>query len=391
MTASEDTLRTDRSLVDFIGIGIVHMGADYTIKLWNQWMVTHSGITAQQAVGRKLTDLFPDIRNNRMETAINGAIERQMSSVISPTFNTKHLPLFASDDDRQAERTMQVSISVTPLIWDKIAEGCLVQITNVAVAMRREQMLRDRVRDLRAAQTKLDEQAQDLRETNAELEQFAYVVSHDMRQPLRMIKSYLTLIERKISSILDAETQGFFAMAMNGAKNLDSMILDLLEYSRTGRNVHFSDVSLATACANALHHLGPVLDEVKPSIHIPDDLPHVNGHLISLTRLFQNLIDNAIKYRHPDRIPAIEVGWQAKEQRILIWVRDNGIGMQQDGFDRAFLVFQRLVLKSEYEGNGIGLAVCKKIVEQHGGKIWIQSQPDQGSTFFIDLPAYNQQ
>ena len=384
MTASDSLGPDCCALVNFIGIGVVQIGPDHKIKLWNTWMATHSGIASEQAVGQRLGDLFTTIRDSRIESAVDGAIRHQLSSVISPAFNTLPLPLYAAPNDRESGRAMRVSLSITPL--DR-QSGCLLQFTNVSAAMRREQLLRDRVSALRIAQGKLDQQSQELVEINKELEQFAYVVSHDMRQPLRMISSYLNLIERRIGPGFNDEVRGFFRTALDGAKHLDGMIHDLLDYSRTGRNAQYGDVSLAAALDNALQHLKPAIDEAKPVIATPTDLPVIHGNMNSLTRLFQNLIDNAIKYRRANLPPEIGIGWEAKADHILVWIRDNGIGIQPDSHDRAFLVFQRMVPKNQYDGNGIGLAVCKKIVEQHGGKIWIESQPNQGCTFWINLPA----
>jgi len=227
----------------------------------------------------------------------------------------------------------------------------------------------------------------DLRQSNAELEQFAYVASHDLRQPLRMIGSYIELIEQQLSAQLTDDLKTYFHYVFDGAKRMDRLILDLLQYSRTGRGREVRAVPLKSAALEALRNLEVSVQESGARVSIAEDLSGVIGSATDITRLFQNLIGNAIQYRSSDRPAIIEVGWQRKADQLLIWVKDNGRGIAPADFDRVFMIFQRLVPKSSSEGSGIGLAICKKIVEQHGGKIWIESVVGQGSSFFLTLQS----
>ncbi len=226
-----------------------------------------------------------------------------------------------------------------------------------------------------------------LRQTNAELEQFAYVASHDLRQPLRMVTSYLRLIERKFGSDIDEETKTFIGFAVNGAKRMDRLILDLLEYSRTGKAGEWAAVALAEVIADGQANVMVAIGESDAEIIVADGLPIVLGDRTELTRLFQNLIGNAVKYCAPDRRPKVEIACRREGREWLVAVKDNGIGIAAEDRERAFAIFQRLVAREDYEGTGIGLAVCKKIAEHHGGRIWIESQVGVGSTFVIALPA----
>jgi len=233
----------------------------------------------------------------------------------------------------------------------------------------------------------LNQQAIQLQRSNEELEQFAYVASHDLRQPLRAVTNYLTLIERSLGDSLDEEIKEFIGFATGGAKRMDALIRDLLEYSRIGRKERpFEPVPLAGAVADSLLDLEVAIGEAGARVTIADGLPAVRGDRIELTRLFQNLIGNAVKYRAPDRAPEVTVDWHDEGADWLIRVRDNGIGIEAKDYDRAFGVFQRLVTRERYEGTGIGLAVCRKIVERHGGRIWIESVVGEGSTFLMTLP-----
>jgi PAS domain S-box-containing protein len=227
-----------------------------------------------------------------------------------------------------------------------------------------------------------------LAESNAELEQFAYVASHDLREPLRMVTSYLQLIDRRMGDRLGDEGHEFLTFAVDGARRMDHLIVDLLEFSRVGRhNRPFAAVSLAQAIGAALHNLGPIIEDSGSTIHLPDaPLPTVWGDEGELIRLFQNLIGNGIKYHLPDRPPVISIAAERQGEEWWITVADNGIGIDPAYFDRIFQLFQRLHRRDEYEGTGIGLPLVKKIVEHHGGRVWVNSTPGTGSLFGVALP-----
>ena len=226
-----------------------------------------------------------------------------------------------------------------------------------------------------------------LTEANQELEQFAYVASHDLRQPLRAVASYLNLIEARIGGDLSDELKGFFKFAVDGARRMDRLIVDLLEFSRTGRSQNAIEVIATTdAVSLSLVHLKVAIDDAEAEIRVAADLPTVTGVRVDLVRLFQNLIGNALKYRARNRRCEIGVGVDDCGTEWRFWVRDNGIGIPADQRDRVFLIFQRLHKSSEYEGTGIGLAICKKIVANLGGQIWVESVHGDGSTFFFTVP-----
>ena len=226
-----------------------------------------------------------------------------------------------------------------------------------------------------------------LRETNAELEQFAYVASHDLRQPLRMVTSYLSLIEGQFGQQLGEEGQSFLRFAVDGARRMDRLILDLLEYSRTGKAGEPRPTPLAEALGIALANLAEAVAQTHAEIVVTEDLPVVTGDLPELARLFQNLIGNAVKYHAADRPPKIDIGCRRMGKDWLVSVKDIGIGIAAADHERAFALFQRLVPRTAYEGTGIGLAICKKIVERHGGRIWIESEVGKGSTFCFTLSS----
>jgi len=239
------------------------------------------------------------------------------------------------------------------------------------------------------SEEELAQRTEELQRSNAELEQFAYVASHDLRQPLRMVNSYLTLLERRLGDALDQEGREYLAFACDGAQRMDRLILDLLSYSRVGRRDHpMAAVPLRALLEDATQPLQGLIQELGARLNWPDHLPTVVGDQQELIRLFQNLTDNALKYRDPSRPPEITLDCQRQDDDWLISLADNGIGIDKVYYDRVFGLFQRLHPPGEYEGTGIGLAICKKIVEHHGGRIWVESQPGKGSCFFFTLPIH---
>jgi signal transduction histidine kinase/DNA-binding LacI/PurR family transcriptional regulator len=231
----------------------------------------------------------------------------------------------------------------------------------------------------------LQRQAAELTEANDQLEQFAYVASHDLQEPLRMITSYLQLVEKRYKGRLDRDAEEFIGYAVDGAARMKRMINDLLAYSRVTSGgqpmelTHCDDV-----LANAVANLEITIKEGKALI-THDPLPIVMGNSTQLAAVFQNLIGNAIKF-HGEQQPRIHIAAEQKEDEWLFSIQDNGIGIASEHWEKIFAIFSRLHSQDKYPGSGIGLAICKKVVEQHGGRIWIESHPGNGTTFFFTIP-----
>jgi len=242
------------------------------------------------------------------------------------------------------------------------------------------------ITDIRRAERELAARARDLERSNADLEQFAYAASHDLQEPLRMVASYVQLLARRYKGKLDKDADEFIAFAVDGAERMQRLIRDLLTYSRVTRmGRSMESVDLAQAVRSALANLKVAVEESAAAVTC-DPLPVVKGDATAVTALFQNLLGNAIKFRN-ERSPRVHVGVRRQGDEWLFAVRDNGIGFDPQYAERIFVIFQRLNTRDRYEGSGIGLAICKKIIERMGGRIWVETSPGEGSTFFFTLPA----
>jgi signal transduction histidine kinase len=227
---------------------------------------------------------------------------------------------------------------------------------------------------------------EELARSNAELEQFAYAASHDLQEPLRMVTSYLGLVERRYADRLDERARTFIGYAVDGAARMRTLITDLLAYSRIGRREEPRTLTDIGAClGDALGNLTVAIAESGATV-THDPLPLLSVNAPQIATLFQNLLGNAVKFRGEES-PRIHVSAERQPTAWVFGVRDNGIGIAPEHHDRIFTVFQRLHTRAEYPGTGIGLAICRKVVERHGGRMWVESEPGKGSTFFFTLPV----
>jgi PAS domain S-box-containing protein len=270
---------------------------------------------------------------------------------------------------RKDRTEIPVEIGLSPIETD---EGMMVLSAIVEITERKK------------AEQILSQQAEELARSNAELEQFAYVASHDLQEPLRAVAGCLQILERRLEGRLGERDAELVAHAVEGASRMQNLIDGLLALSRVGtrgdvfREVDLND-ALRTACAN----LSSAIAETGAAIEV-GELPRVTADRTQMVQLFQNLLGNALRYRS-DRGAEIEIGARQTGRDWLLWVKDNGIGIERQYWDRIFRVFQRLHTRQQYPGTGIGLSICQKIVERHGGRIWLESIPGEGTTFFFSL------
>jgi light-regulated signal transduction histidine kinase (bacteriophytochrome) len=228
---------------------------------------------------------------------------------------------------------------------------------------------------------------EELRRSNADLEQFAYVASHDLQEPLRMVASYADLLAQRYQGRLDDKADKFIHYVTDGARRMQRLVADLLAYSRVGsQGAHLKPVVMADIVKSVLLSLGPLIRETDAIVEVTTPLPTVLADDLQLMQLLQNLIGNAIKFRS-DRPPRVAIAAARHEDRWRIAVQDNGIGIEPRFAERIFQMFQRLHENGRYEGSGIGLAIAKRIVERHNGKIWLEPTDGGGTTFYFTLGA----
>ncbi len=260
------------------------------------------------------------------------------------------------------------------------------KVTRVVGAMTDISYRKEYEESLKHLNEKLEMHTRELEMTNAELEQFAYIASHDLQEPLRMVSSFMTQLSKKYDHILDDKARQYIHFAVDGAARMRQIILDLLNFSRIGKNSdEAEEVDLNTLVHEVLQFHHKTIEETGAEIAC-GPLPVLRTHRIPMIQMFQNLISNAIKYRRPDDKPEIEVFAREEKNDWVIGVKDNGIGIAPEYHDRVFVIFQRLHARDEYEGTGVGLAIVKKIVEEMGGSIKVESSIDRGSTFLITIP-----
>ena len=268
------------------------------------------------------------------------------------------------------------------VIWCEVAVALVRDVYGVP---QYEVAIFDEVTDRKKAEARLREAHEELKRSNAELEQFAYVASHDLQEPLRMVASYAQLLGRRYEAKLDGDAREFMAYIVDGASRMKQLIEDLLAYSRVGtKGAEFKRVNAEDALKRALFNLRVAIEEAG-AVVTNDPLPTLSGDEVQLGQLLQNLMSNALKFRS-DSVPRIHIGVTESAKEYAFEVRDNGIGIEPQYYERIFMVFQRLHNKGEYPGTGIGLAICKKVVERHGGRIWVESRPGAGSSFYFTLP-----
>jgi signal transduction histidine kinase len=292
-----------------------------------------------------------------------------------------HRPLAALVADARAVSSGQLDHAVTPsgpLEFDRLGRD--------VEAMRRR--IVDELRAVNDAHAELEAQARELARSNSELEQFAYVASHDLQEPLRKVTAFCQLLQSRYGGQLDEKADQYIAFAVDGAKRMQALINELLAFSRVGRRTGpLVDVDCEVALATALDNLAERIAETGATVQA-GVLPTVVGEFPLVVAVLQNLVGNAIKFRRPGVAPVVRVDAEPRDDEWLFTVTDNGIGIEPQYADRVFQIFQRLHSKEAYEGTGIGLALCRKIVEDLGGKIWADTEPTaSGATIRFTIPS----
>jgi PAS domain S-box-containing protein len=352
-----------RGLLEAAPDAMVVVNAAGEIVLLNVQAEKQFGYSRNELVGQQVKNIIPEGFAERL--IADGT--RSAAEALAQQIGTG-IELIARRKDGSE---FPIEIMLSPL---ESAEGILVTAAIRDISVRKE------------SEQHLVKTVGELKRSNDELQQFAYVSSHDLQEPLRMVASYTQLLAKRYKGRLDSEADEFITFAVDGCKRMQGLIQDLLAYSRAGTNgKELCEVSGEDALRGALTNLRITLEQ-SGAVVTHDSLPALMTDETQLTQVFQNLVGNAIKYRGAE-VPRVHVSATKNgDSEWIFSVRDNGLGIAPQYFERIFILFQRLHGRNEFEGTGIGLAICKKVLERLGGRIWVESQPEKGSTFHFALP-----
>ncbi|MFO7535869.1 MAG: ATP-binding protein [Kiritimatiellia bacterium] len=347
--------RRVRIVIDTAWLGIVEFDKDDHVTLANTYMLKLLGFPMAELLGKSIGDL----------AAAEG---RSLVDEATKKLHDGHLPV-ADYETRFARHNglpIWVHVTVAPILCeDGKFIGSIGTVENISKRKQAEEALA---------------------RSNRDLEQFANIVSHDLREPLRMVEAFGGLLEQRHGEKLDGQAREYLDFITGGAKRMARLINGLLAYSRVGRGAFIaSDTNTQEVVIGVLNNLRVAIDAAHATIHV-GPMPVVSGNPTQLVQLFQNLVENALKYRKAEATPEISITAEKQDGHWLFKVADNGLGIDPKHHARIFELFQRLHAEEEYSGIGVGLAVCKKIVERHGGQIWVESTPGIGSSFAFILP-----
>lgn len=314
----------------------------------------------------------------------NELVGKHFLEIIAPDWKEKVAKFYKE----QFENKVQVTLFSFPIITKsgekKWIEQTIMQLREGNLITGYNAIVRD-ITERKKSEETIKQKSEELARSNTELEQFAYISSHDLQEPLRTITNFVGLFEKEYSGKLDSDATGYLNVIVTAASRMRNLIKDLLEFSRVGREMKFESIDCNSVLKEVKEEMATSIKESNAKITI-SNLPVLNGNYLELKRLFQNLISNALKFQKKDVNPEITITVEEKDNEFVFAIKDNGIGIDEQYNDQLFIIFKRLHSTSEYPGTGIGLATCKKIVDLHNGKIWVESKLGNGSTFYFSIP-----
>ena len=375
VTSGEDRL------LDLLPVGAFLIREDFVVVRWNRTVAEWTGIGTTDAVGQRLTDLFPNVADGRYAERLRQVFSTGMPATYSPAFHKHFLPVPARhglEDQLMVQQTEVRLFSREPAL-------ALVTIADVSLQYVQLGLLRAERAELVKTRDELRDAVQGLEATNRELDDFNYIASHDLQEPLRKIVSFSALLEKQCADQLSESGLQYLGFMSDAARRMKNLISDLLSLSRTSRaQLEKTELDLNQCVDDVLPLVGHRMESTGAQLVVPD-LPTVAGDRRLIAQLYQNLIGNALKFITTET-PRVELTAERGDGEWVLGVRDNGIGVSEDAAARIFQPFQRLHGRDEYEGTGIGLSICRKAVQRHNGRIWVESRPGEGAHFRFTLP-----
>ena len=375
ITSGEDRL------LDMLPVGAFLIAEDFTVRRWNRTVSDWTGMTAADAIGQKLTDLFPNVSDNRYAERLQQVFSTGMPATYSPAFHKHFLPVPARhglEDQLMIQQTEVRLFSREPAL-------ALVTIQDVSLQYVQLGLLKAERAELVRTRDELKAAVSSLEQSNRELDDFNYIASHDLQEPLRKIVSFSSLFEQQCADQLSDNGRQYLGFMSDAARRMKNLISDLLSLSRTSRaELEWADVDLNVCVQDVLQLLGHRIESTEAEIIVPD-LPTIACDRRLIAQLFQNLIGNALKFV-TDKRPRVEITAERQTAAWRLGVKDNGIGIGESEAAKVFQPFLRLHGRDEYEGTGIGLSICRKAVQRHGGDICVVSRPGEGAHFLFTLP-----
>lgn len=352
-----------RSVLDHVVDGIITIDENRIVQSFNPAAERIFGYPASEVIGQNVKMLMPEPYHGQHDTYVENYVSTGQAKIIGVGREVV--------GRRKNGTTFPLDLAVSEF------------------RMGDERFFTGIVRDIserKRVEIELREIADELTRSNLDLQHFAYVASHDLQEPLRAVVGCVQILQKRYTGHLDARAHELVNHAVDGVRRMQTLIDDLLAYSRVGtRGKSFGKTDCHAVLQVALANLAAAIEE-SDAIITNDRLPTVDADEAQLTQVFQNLLSNAIKFRGEDQ-PRIHVGAQPQRGGWIFSIQDNGIGIEPEYFERIFVIFQRLHTRNDYPGTGIGLAICKKIVERHGGRMWVESEPGKRTTFFFNMPA----
>jgi PAS domain S-box-containing protein len=381
MTNEIKTAQTQFSTLDHVPVGAFVLQSDFTVLFWNSTLEDWAGISRDEVVGGNIDEFFPHLREPKYASRLLNIFEGGPPTIFSSQLHQFIIPVTLPNEQAQIQHGTVTAVA-NPNGSDFYALFVIQDVTDLTNRIHDYRAMRDQALQ---AEAKLQTYAADLERSNQELQNFAYIASHDLQEPLRKIQLFSNRLKTRQADF-DEQSLDYLERMFNASTRMQALIQDLLEYSRlTTHGQPFVSVHLNEIISDVLSDLEIRIQESHAQI-VVGQLPAIEADPVQMQQLFLNLIGNALKYYRPEESPKIKVNAEIQENLCRLTIADNGIGFDEKYSERIFRVFERLHGQGKYEGTGIGLAICRKIINRHNGEITVTSKPGKGSTFIVTLP-----